>query len=115
MAKANTRADHVGEHRTAFEKAKKRILASQEVCGICGKLVDKSLRFPHPLSATVDHIVPINKGGHPSDIDNLQLAHFSCNRAKSDLIVKNTTTQQDVVINNRDLPQSMDWRTYRFE
>lgn len=59
------RADKVGVHRTAFEKNKRRIMQSQEVCGICGKPVDKSLKFPHPLSACIDHILPIDKGGHP--------------------------------------------------
>lgn len=59
------RADKVGAHRTAFEKNKRRIMQSQEVCGICGKPVDKSLKFPHPLSACIDHILPIDKGGHP--------------------------------------------------
>lgn len=109
---ATQRADRYGEHRTAFEKNKARVLASQSICGICGKPVDKSIKYPHPFSPTVDHIIPLSKGGHPSDISNLQLAHRCCNRAKSDKIVdvhKDTNT----VINNRDLPQSMDWTTYR--
>lgn len=78
------RPDKEGVHRRVYDKNKARILKTQEVCGICGKPVDKSLRFPHPLSPVVDHIIPINRGGHPSDIDNLQLAHMTCNRAKSD-------------------------------
>lgn len=36
----------------------------------------------------IDHIIPIAKGGHPSDIDNLQLAHWTCNRQKSDKIFR---------------------------
>lgn len=106
------RLDRSGEHRTAFEKNRARVLASQDICGICGKPVDKSIKYPHPFSPTVDHIIPLSKGGHPSDISNLQLAHRCCNRAKSDKIIdvhKDTNT----VINNRDLPQSMDWTTYR--
>ena len=35
--------------------------------------MDKKLKYPHPLSACIDHIIPLAKGGHPSDIDNLQL------------------------------------------
>lgn len=69
------------------------------------------------MSATVDHIIPIHKGGHPSDMDNLQLAHLSCNRAKSDKIVaeKFRSTGADEVVSNRNLPQSMDWSTYRHQ
>ena len=80
------RPDQNGTHRAQFEKNKAKILATREVCGICGRPVDKSLRWPHPLSPTVDHIIPINKGGHPSDLSNLQLAHWACNRKKSDKV-----------------------------
>ena len=81
------RPDKDGAHRLAFERNKKKILATQTVCGICGKPVDKSLQFPHPLSPCIDHIVPVAKGGHPSDIENLQLAHWTCNRQKSDKLL----------------------------
>lgn len=108
------RADKLGEHRTAFEKNRKKIIATQDVCGICGKPVDKSLKWPHPMSACVDHIIPLEKGGHPSDISNLQLAHMCCNRAKSDKIVQpRADTEQEKVLSNRLLPQSMDWTSYR--
>lgn len=106
------RADRSGPHRVAFEKNKKILLKTQNTCGICGKSIDRSLKSPHPLSPVVDHIVPINKGGHPSSIDNLQLAHWTCNRQKSDKLF---TIQpgQDVVLGNRNLPQSTDWIAYR--
>ena len=107
MAKENTRPDHDGSHRLAFERNKKKILATQTLCGICGKPVDRSLKYPHPMSATVDHIIPINRGGHPSDIDNLQLAHFVCNRQKSDNFVLNHPEMTDNT--NRDLPKLIDW------
>lgn len=111
----NSGAERYGTHRGVFEKNKKKIFATQTVCGICGKVVDFSLKYPHPLSACIDHIIPIAKGGHPSDIDNLQLAHWTCNRQKSDkLIEKKDITSVDAdIISNRILPQSMDWRQYR--
>ena len=37
--------------RAEYEHNKKIILATQNVCGICGKPVDKSLKYPHPFSA----------------------------------------------------------------
>ncbi len=110
----NTGAERYGTHRGAFEKNKKKILATQTVCGICGKKVDRSLKYPHPLSACIDHIIPINRGGHPSDIDNLQLSHWTCNRQKSDKLIerKNICDNADV-LSNRILPQSMDWTKYK--
>ena len=111
-AKRN-RPDHDGTHRLAFERNKKRIFATQSVCGICGKPVDKSLRFPHPLSPCIDHIIPVDKGGHPSDMANLQLAHLCCNRAKSNKLVQQArAAEEESIISNRVLPQSWDWTTY---
>lgn len=105
------REDHVGPHRSVFEKNKKYILATQDVCGICGRPVDKSLKYPDPMCAVIDHIIPVDKGGHPSDLSNLQLAHMCCNRKKSDKLLKERAGQSGVV-SNRLLPQSIDWRSY---
>lgn len=71
MANPNVRPDHNGTQRAQFESNKKRIYASQRVCGICGKTVDFSFKFPHPLSPCIDHIIPVAKGGHPSELGNL--------------------------------------------
>ena len=38
------RADRVGKHRTAFEKNRKRILMTENTCGICGQPVDKKFK-----------------------------------------------------------------------
>ena len=52
-------------------------------CQICGQKVDPDLKWPDPMAKTVDHIVPISKGGDHIE-SNVQLAHFSCNLRKSD-------------------------------
>ena len=107
-----TRADRKGAHRANYERNKKRIFATQNTCGICGHPVDYSLKTPHPMSATIDHIIPVAKNGHPSDIDNLQLAHWTCNRQKSDKIFKQGHETKQQVIGNRNLPQSINWMEY---
>jgi len=51
------------------------------VCQICKKPVDKTLSFPDPYCASLDHIVPLSRGGtHEST--NVQLTHLSCNTSK---------------------------------
>lgn len=107
------RPDKYGAHRASYEKNKKRILATQNVCGICGLPVDMALKAGDPMAPCVDHIIPVAKGGHPSDIENLQLAHWTCNRLKSDKLFKNQEKKQARTLGNRVLPQSMDWRSYR--
>ena len=101
----------MGQHRANYERNRQRILKTQNTCGICGHPVDFSLKSPHPMSATIDHIIPIAKGGHPSDISNLQLAHWTCNRQKSDKIFKQGQKTKQVV-GNRNLPQSLNWIEY---
>ena len=114
MAMQRNRPDHDGTHRLAFERNKKKVYATQTTCGICGKPVDFGLKYPHPLSPCIDHIVPIAKSGHPSDLDNLQLAHWCCNRQKSDkLFRQKQTSSGDDIISERVLPQSCDWASYR--
>ena len=107
------RPDRDGTHRRQFELNKKRIYATQTVCGICGKPVDMDAKYPQPLSKCIDHIIPIAKGGHPSDIDNLQLAHWWCNRQKSDKLFNVKVEVQQKEITNRDLPHSIDWFSYK--
>ena len=67
------------------------------------------------MSATIDHIIPLIRGGSPDDMDNLQLAHFCCNRAKSDKVAVESIagTTKPPPPNNRDLPLSMDWTIYK--
>ena len=106
------RADRTSAHRVAFEKNRKRILKTENVCGICGRPVDKTLKAPDSMSAVIDHIIPINKGGHPSAMENLQLAHWHCNRQKSDKLF-NSKQEEPKILGNRNLPKSCDWLNYK--
>lgn len=111
-SKANLRSDHNGPQRAQFESNKKKIYATQTVCGICGKEVNFRLKWPHPMSACIDHIIPVAKGGHPSDISNMQLAHMSCNRQKSDKLTATREVSTGVeLVSNRALPLTYDWKS----
>ena len=50
-------------------------------CGICGKKVNRRLKYPHPRSASLDHIVPISQGGGHV-YTNVQCSHLGCNLKK---------------------------------
>lgn len=52
-------------------------------CGLCHKKVDPKLAYPDPMSASLDHIVPLAEcGAHTRQ--NVQCAHWICNTRKRD-------------------------------
>lgn len=52
-------------------------------CQLCGDPVDPGLTVPHPLAPTMDHMIPLARGGEHTGT-NVQLAHFLCNSRKGD-------------------------------
>lgn len=50
-------------------------------CQLCGEPIDAALRHPDPMSASVDHRVPLVAGG-PHTMANCQAAHLVCNGRK---------------------------------
>lgn len=51
------------------------------VCQLCDEPVDQAARHPDPMSASLDHIIPIARGGSHTRA-NTQLAHLMCNILK---------------------------------
>ena len=56
------------------------------LCYLCENPVDMRMRWPHPNSPSIDHVVPIAHGGTDTR-DNVRLACAECNMAKRDLAV----------------------------
>lgn len=50
-------------------------------CHLCGVDVDPEVSWPHPMSPSLDHVVPLSLGG-PHAPENVRLAHLRCNSAK---------------------------------
>ena len=80
------------------------LMHTQDTCALCGKPIDKTLKTPHPMSAEVDEIIPVSKGGSPYDRDNVQLVHRICNQRKSNRVITNKTPAK-----NLPLPTSREW------
>jgi 5-methylcytosine-specific restriction endonuclease McrA len=77
------RGSHLHRGRTPVALRRAVIARDGHRCGICRRPVDPSLRGPHPLSLSIDHIVPLIAGGDDSLAD-LQVAHLACDIAKGD-------------------------------
>lgn len=52
------------------------------VCQICHRPVDRTLRFPDPMSKSLDHIVAVVNGGTHTRA-NVQTTHLRCNLVKA--------------------------------
>lgn len=55
------------------------------VCHLCDQLVNMGLRWPILGAASVDHIIPLSKGGDDR-LSNVALAHLGCNMSKGNRV-----------------------------
>lgn len=75
-----------GRSGRPFERLKKRVYATETICVICEKPVDKSLPYRDPvtgkvnrMSKSIEHGTELDADGHPYDG---HLAHLRCNSIK---------------------------------
>lgn len=65
------------------EKFREKCSRENHACALCSLDIDYRLKYPHPMSWSCDHIVPVKE--KPSllmDIGNLQASHLECNYHK---------------------------------
>lgn len=67
----------------AYERVVRRRVYERDgwQCQLCHKAINRTAVVPHPLAATLDHIVPMSRGGAHT-YANVHAAHFTCNTAK---------------------------------
>lgn len=58
-------------------------------CHICRLPIDMSIPAPDPLSPSIDHVIPLARGGK-HELANVAAAHFGCNARKGDRILEAT-------------------------
>ena len=54
-------------------------------CQLCETPINPDLAWPAPMSASLDHVVPLSLGGD-HDYQNTQAAHLRCNIAKGNRV-----------------------------
>jgi len=55
------------------------------ICHLCNQLVDMDIKRTDKLGATIDHVLPISKGGLDT-MENVALAHWICNIRKGNKV-----------------------------
>lgn len=73
---------HAWRKRVKAERARLEQDPTQAVCWICRKPIDMALPVQHRMAFTLDHLVPLSRGG---DMDGeTKPAHYSCNSSRGD-------------------------------
>ncbi|MEK9524015.1 HNH endonuclease [Streptomyces venezuelae] len=65
-------------------------------CRLCQRPIDPQVAWPDPMSVSVDHIVPLSKGGLHAMI-NVQSAHLGCNSRKGDRLADEAGSMAAVI------------------
>jgi 5-methylcytosine-specific restriction endonuclease McrA len=80
-----------GRKGRPWEALRRRVIARDmqrnPTCPRCGKALDPDGAWParHPLSLSVDHIVPLSVDrSRAHDPSNLRTMHFGCNSSRND-------------------------------
>jgi 5-methylcytosine-specific restriction endonuclease McrA len=73
----------VRRNTTRRDRHRRQLARGKPPCGICTEPINYDTHHLDPKSFTIDHIVPLAKGGSDT-LDNLQPCCRACNRAKSD-------------------------------
>jgi 5-methylcytosine-specific restriction endonuclease McrA len=88
------------DHLTVFER-------DEWTCGICNKPIDRKLRKPNPMCATIDHIVEIcealRQGWAVEKIHtyaNVQASHMQCNLDKSQQVMVHLDRAERITMMN---------------
>lgn len=83
--KANSQRRRALIYTTAVERIEPLKVFERDgwLCRICGSDVDSTLRHPHPMSASVDHMIALSRGG-THVWANVACSHLRCNLQKGD-------------------------------
>lgn len=80
------------DHLFVFER-------DEWTCCICKNPIDRRLRGNHWWRATLEHIIPLSKGGTHT-YDNVGASHWICNMQKGNELPERLTfgTQEDIMV-----------------
>lgn len=89
--KRKRRENEVRERRliaATVERIRPRVVFKRDnwLCHVCGERCDPESVFPSPMYPTVDHVIPLARGGEHS-YANVKCCCFSCNSRKRDLLI----------------------------
>jgi 5-methylcytosine-specific restriction endonuclease McrA len=73
-----------GRSGLAWTRIRKQVLTEEPNCWLCGQPLDFHAKPRTRWAPSVDHVLPLNRGGPPLDRRNLRAAHLGCNSRRHD-------------------------------
>ncbi len=67
-----------------YRRLQAQVFAEETHCWRCYAWVDQTLPPNHDWARSLDHVIPLNRGGDPLARANARLAHRWCNTSKGD-------------------------------
>jgi 5-methylcytosine-specific restriction endonuclease McrA len=64
-----------------YRRHRAHLKRREDTCWVCGGYISPDLTFPHPMSWSADHVVPIKAGGHNNG--QLRAAHLIHNQQRN--------------------------------
>lgn len=77
--------------------ARKRVAQAQAPCWICGGAIDYNLPAKTPGAYELDELVPVSRGGSPTDPANLAPTHRMCNQWRGAKSVEQVQTTKALI------------------
>lgn len=85
MTRPRIRTDLAG---AAYRRARTiGIAQSGGICLLCGQPIRLDLPGTHPQGPTLEHRIPVSRGGHPYHPANLSASHLSCNSRRGNRLL----------------------------
>lgn len=75
------RASHAGATRSDKVMLADLLERDAASCSECDQHIDVDLAYPEPMSPSIDHTIPLSRGGEHS-MDNTTAMHLRCNLSK---------------------------------
>jgi 5-methylcytosine-specific restriction endonuclease McrA len=91
------------KHSAAYQKAAKVFKEQCKaqgvvVCYFCGEYINMDLHHYDKWSFTVQHIVPVSRGGGVADIENMAPAHRRCNAQEGNRLAGTVDSDGDMTM-----------------
>lgn len=100
----NRRRDLIG---ASYRQRRATAIAnSGGMCCLCGEAMNLSVNGRHPDGPTLEHLLPVSRGGSGVDPANLSASHRRCNTSRGNRLISEFRAELE---QRAPMPRSRKW------